>query len=91
MSTGLTVAKKKQGPAQRPEGKPEASPRTPTPTPTRTPDAGGPDFLRVRVSGAYKAWVTRFAVAERSDMSDLIDDALAAYAKAQGFETPPKR
>src|SRR5438093_13607997 len=29
------------------------------------------DFLRVCVSGAYKAWVTRFAEAERSDMSDL--------------------
>jgi hypothetical protein len=85
MSTRVTLAKKKQGPAQQTKGKAEASPRT------RTPDAGGPDFLRVRVSGAYKAWVTRFAAAERSDMSDLIDDALAAYAKAQGFEAPPKR
>jgi hypothetical protein len=85
MSTGLTVAKKKQGPAQRAKGKAEASPRP------RTPQAGGPDFLRVRVSGAYKAWVTRFAEAERSDMSDLIDDALAAHAKARGFEAPPKR
>ena len=83
MATRVTVAKKKQGPAQQTQGKAEASPRT--------PDAGGPDFLRVRVSGAYKAWVTRFAAAERSDMSDLIDDALAAYAKAQGFEAPPKR
>ena len=83
MSTRLTVAKKKPGPARRTEGKAGASPRA--------LDAGGPDFLRVRVSGAYKAWVTRFAAAERSDMSDLIDDALAAYAKAQGFEAPPKR
>ena len=83
MSTRLTVAKKKPGPAQRAKGKAGASPRT--------LDAGGPDFLRVRVSGAYKAWVTRFAEAERSDMSDLIDDALAAYAKARGFEVPPKR
>jgi hypothetical protein len=87
MATRLTVAKKKQGPAQQTQSKAGASPRTRA----RTPDAGGPDFLRVRVSGAYKAWVTRFAAAERSDMSDLIDDALAAYAKAQGFEAPPKR
>jgi hypothetical protein len=85
MSTRVTVAKKKQGPAQQTQGKAGTSPRT------RTPATGGPDFLRVRVSGAYKAWVTRFAAAERSDMSDLIDDALAAYAKAQGFEAPPKR
>jgi len=54
-------------------------------------DQADVDFLRVRVSGAYKAWVTRFAEAQRSDMSDLIDDALAAHAKAQGFEAPPKR
>jgi hypothetical protein len=85
MSTGMTVAKKKQGPARRTKGKAEASPQP------RTPQAAGPDFLRVRVSGAYKAWVARFAEAERSDMSDLIDDALVAHAKARGFEAPPKR
>ena len=85
MSTRLTVAKKKPSPARQTQGKAEASPRP------RALDAGGPDFLRVRVSGAYKAWVTRFAEAERSDMSDLIDDALVAYAKARGFEAPPKR
>ena len=49
------------------------------------------DSVRIRVSGSYKDWLVRFADAERSDMSDLIDDALAAHAKARGFEAPPKR
>ena len=49
------------------------------------------DFLRLRVLRRDKAWVMRFAEAERSDMSDLIDDALGGYAKARGFEAPPKR
>jgi hypothetical protein len=77
MSTGLTVAKKKQGPAQRP------GPEKPT--------GDRVDSVRIRVSGAYKDWLVRFADAERSDMSDLIDDALTAHAKARGFEAPPKR
>jgi hypothetical protein len=32
-----------------------------------------------------------FADANRSDMVELTDDALEAYAKTKGFELPPKR
>lgn len=59
--------------------------------PATTPASDRVEFIRVRVSGAYKDWLGRFAESERSDMSDLIDDALEAHAKAQGFEPPPKR
>jgi hypothetical protein len=33
----------------------------------------------------------RFAEHERSAMGGLVDDALAAYAQARDFESPPKR
>jgi hypothetical protein len=33
----------------------------------------------------------RFAEQERSARVDLVDDALAADAKARDFESPPKR
>ncbi len=54
---------------------------------------GGPkrQILGIRGSEAYKDWLARFAEHERSDMVDLVDDALAAYANAKGFEPPPKR
>lgn len=48
-------------------------------------------ILGIRGRDAYKEWLARFAEAERSDMVDLVDDALEAYAKAKGFEAPPKR
>ena len=38
-----------------------------------------------------KDWLMRCAEHERSDMVDLVDDALAAYAKARDFESPSKR
>jgi hypothetical protein len=48
-------------------------------------------ILGMRGSEPYKEWLARFAERERSDMVDLVDDALAAYATARGFEAPPKR
>jgi hypothetical protein len=48
-------------------------------------------ILGIRGSEAYKAWLVRFAEQERSDLADLVDDALVAYAKERGFEAPPKR
>ena len=48
-------------------------------------------FFRLRASGEFREWLARFAESERSDMSDLVDDALAHYAKARKFEPPPKR
>ena len=62
-------------------------------SPGRPPAVEGPkrQVLGIRAGVAYKDWLKRFAEHERSDMVDLVDDALAAYAKAQGFEPPPKR
>jgi hypothetical protein len=40
---------------------------------------------------SLEEWLARFAETERSDMVDLGDDALAAYAKTKGFDAPPKR
>ena len=39
----------------------------------------------------WKAWLHRFADAQRKDVSDLIDEALLRMARAEGFELPPKR
>jgi hypothetical protein len=48
-------------------------------------------ILGIRGGEEYKQWLIKFALHERSDMVDLVDDALAAYAKAKGFDVPPKR
>jgi hypothetical protein len=48
-------------------------------------------ILGIRGSESYKDWLIRFAQRERSDMVDLVDDALAFYAKSRQFEDPPKR
>ena len=42
----------------------------------------------IRGSEAYKDWLMRFAEHERSAMVDLVDDALAAYAKARDYRVP---
>ena len=54
---------------------------------------GGPKMhvLGIRGCEEWKEWLSDFAAANRSDMVDLVDDALAAYAKTKGFRTPPKR
>lgn len=59
----------------------------------RPPSQEGPriQVLGIRGRMAWKEWLVRFADANRRDMVDLIDDALEAYAKAKGFEGPPKR
>lgn len=59
----------------------------------RPPVAEGPkrQILGIRAGESYKDWLVRFSQRERSDMVDLVDDALAAYAKARDFEAPPKR
>lgn len=79
MSVGVEV---------RPMAKKKAAAR-----PGRPAAADGPkkQILGIRGSEAYKGWLSRFAEHQRSDMVDLVDDALAAYAKTQGFEAPPKR
>ena len=37
---------------------------------------------------AYKDWLMGFAEYERSALVDLVDDALAAYAKARDYRVP---
>lgn len=45
----------------------------------------------IRSVPEWKEWLARFAVAQRKDVSDLVDDALLRMARAEGFELPPKR
>lgn len=59
--------------------------------PARKPSKAEAEFIRVRMAPAYKTWLRTFAERERSDISDLVDDALAHYALARGMEAPPKR
>jgi hypothetical protein len=56
-----------------------------------SPAGAKKQILGIRGSEAYKDWLLRFAEQQRSDMADLVDDALEAYARAEGFELPPKR
>ena len=61
--------------------------------PGRVPDPAKSKYatLMVRSSPEWKDWAHRFALFMRLSDSDVVDHALAAYAKAQGFEPPPER
>jgi hypothetical protein len=61
--------------------------------PGRPPSPRGPRMhvLGIRAHEDWKEWLTRFAELNRSDMVDLIDDALEAYAKLKRFDPPPRR
>jgi hypothetical protein len=63
----------------------------PKPGRPKTPEGPRVQVLGIRGREDWKDWLVRFADANRSDMADLIDDALEAYAKIKGFEPPPKR
>jgi hypothetical protein len=45
----------------------------------------------MRLNPEFKEWLMRFANYCRLNMVDVIDLALADYAKAKGFEDPPRR
>lgn len=45
----------------------------------------------VRMTKVYAAWLESLSKHERCGKADVIDRALAAYAKAIGFEPPPER
>ena len=45
----------------------------------------------MRLNPEFKEWLTRFANYCRLNMVDVIDLALADYARAKGFEDPPRR
>lgn len=48
-------------------------------------------ILTIRGKGPYKEWLQRIARASRIDMVQVIDIALAEYAKTRGLEAPPER
>jgi hypothetical protein len=51
-----------------------------------------PTALVMRGTEAWRDWLVRFADYHRVSVSQLTDEALAAYAKALGFpEKPPRR
>lgn len=74
------MAKKKA--AGEPEGGTE-----PTPGPSRIRSS----VTNIRSSPEWKAWLGRFAAHTRKDLADVMDEALLRYARAEGFELPPKR
>src|SRR5215471_13636150 len=45
----------------------------------------------MRLDPEFKEWLNRFANYCRLNMVDVIDLALADYAKARGFDGPPRR
>lgn len=45
----------------------------------------------MRLNPEFKEWLNRFANFCRLNMVDVIDLALADYAKARGFDEPPRR
>ena len=74
----LLVAKKKSV---------KAEPATERAEPNRVRSA----VTNIRSSPEWKAWLQRFADHTRKDLADVVDEALLRYARAEGFEQPPKR
>lgn len=53
---------------------------------------GKPLAIQVRGSAEWKAWVEELAAFDRSNIADVTDRAIAAYARTIGFlKTPPPR
>lgn len=77
------MAKKKQA-APEPEQAAKAA-RKPDPTRVRS------IITNIRSRQDWKNWLLRFADHVRKDQADVIDEALLRYARAEGFELPPKR
>ncbi len=74
------------------EGKPDAS----TPPKRRGRPKGsaeGPkgNVLSIRGSEAWRVWVGRLADHGRLKVADVIDRALIAYARQEGFDEPAPR
>lgn len=82
MSVGtLTVAKKRADADREPRG------------PRKSRDAEPrPIALTIRGRDEWKEWVKRLADADRSSLNELVDRALARYAREIGFkDMPPER
>jgi hypothetical protein len=59
----------------------------PRPQPNRVRSA----ITNIRSTPEWKEWLTRFSDHVRKDVTDAIDEAVLRYARAEGFELPPKR
>jgi len=60
-------------------------------TARRTPRRVRSEIVSVRSTPEYKAWLARFSAHLRKDVVDAIDEAILRYARAEGFDLPPKR
>lgn len=50
---------------------------------------GKPLAVQIRGSAEWKAWVEELAEFDRSNIADMTDRAMAAYARTLGFLKPP--
>lgn len=57
----------------------------------RPPKATQSNALSVRGSEEWRGWLAEFAEARRTTPTGVIDQALAALAKADKFKAPPPR
>ncbi len=49
------------------------------------------EIISLRATPDFKDWLSRFAAHLRKDTVDAIDEAILRYARAEGFDLPPKR
>jgi hypothetical protein len=84
-------------PAKFGRGRPKKSDPPRPPKPPRREKAGRPKLatgpaphrLSIRTTDEYHAWITGLAIRDRiATIPDLIDRALAAYARMIGYEAP---
>lgn len=62
------------------------------PGPKPDPSKARTATAMIRATVAYREWLDELAEFKRTTVSDLIDDALVAYARSEGFtKLPPKR
>lgn len=66
-------------------------PIEPGASPKRQPNRVRSEVTNIRSSPEWKEWLVRFAAHTRKDLADVMDEALLRYARAEGFEQPPKR
>lgn len=59
--------------------------------PKSTAEAPKGNVLSIRGSGEWRDWVGRLADHNRLKVADVIDRALLAYAKQEGFNEPAPR
>ncbi len=79
----LTVARKRAG--ESPEGEGRSPRKSPDDEPRGT-------LFSVKGRRAWLEWLDRLAEYDRSTRADLLDRAVARYAKSIGFdESPPER